>query len=212
MDGGGPPQSAAASSHKDLLMVSLSRFYAHKTNMQRVLPYITGTSEVSLRLIDWFVTNYAKRYNTVLLHAQPGAGGGVVHFNVYLMYRAQLKAFSKQQFDPFRRRDRVQFYYERSKCVDTTLGQLNFFRWAIVHGVIEYGQANAAEIEDDMMASIRHRGQHPAAAAAARRARDSPADSPDPPAPDEKPRRKELSRAAVKSCTRTRVRVVFRFK
>jgi hypothetical protein len=73
------------------------------------------------------------------------------HFNVYLSYRSQLKAYSKQQFDPFRRRDRINFYYEKTKFIETTIGQLNFFRWVIQNNIIEYIIANMDVIEKDMV-------------------------------------------------------------
>ena len=135
---------------RDLLMVSLSRFYSQKNHMHRVIPYITCQSGVSLRLIDWFVTNYSKKKNTILTRQ---ASNNIVHFNVYLSYRAQLKAYSKQQFDPFRRRDRVMFYYDRNRSVETTVGQLNFFRWTLQNDVLDYIVANSAIIETDMIAS-----------------------------------------------------------
>jgi hypothetical protein len=133
---------------RDLLMVSLSRFYTVKTHMQTVLPYLTGRSSVSLRLIDWFVTNYSKTHQVVITRQE---NSHVVHFNVYLGYRAQLKAYSKQQFDPFRRRDRVMFYYDRTQSVETTIGQLNFFRWMLTNGVLDCVVANAALVEQDML-------------------------------------------------------------
>lgn len=136
-------------------MVSLSRFYAEREHMERVLPYVTCTSGVSLRLLDWFVTNYAKKHTIIL----PRATGG--HLNVYLSYRAQLKAYSKQQFDPFRRRDRIMFCYDRetavatggaSGAVETTVGQLNFFRWMLQMGVLDYVLEHAEAVERDMLA------------------------------------------------------------
>ena len=135
---------------RDMLMVSLSRFYSQKNNMQRVLPYITCSSDVSLRLIDWFVTNFAKKNNTILART---VQGNMMHFNVYLNYRAQLKAYSKQQFDPFRRRDRVMFFYDRNRSVETTVGQLNFFRWMLQNDVLDYVAECAHEIETDMVHS-----------------------------------------------------------
>ena len=135
-------------------MVSLSRFFAEPVNMRAVLPYITGDSEVSLRLIDWFVTNFSKKHNVVLSHEL--ADGSGVHFNVYLNYRAQLKAYSKQQFDPFRRRDRIEFFYdEASPSVETTIGQLNFFRWMLQNRVIDYVSTHADTIERDMISCQR---------------------------------------------------------
>jgi hypothetical protein len=34
--------------------------------------------------------------------------------------------------------------------METTIGQLNFFKWAIENRIIDYIQAHYAEIEDDM--------------------------------------------------------------
>jgi hypothetical protein len=201
--------AAAVESKHDVLLESLRKFYTgHPAHHEALAGLLRNEAHISLRIIDWLVTNYSKKTNITysLVDTETGLD---VPFNVFLQYKAQLKSFSKKFFDPFARRERIAFPDGRGGELHTTAGQLNFFRWAIVNGVIEYGRANAAEIEDDMMASIRHRT--PLAPAAARRARESPtaaAGSPD----LEKPRRKELSRAAVKSCTRTRVRVVFRFK
>lgn len=130
-------------------MVSLSTFYSHKGTMATVLPIITGRSPLSLRLIDWFVTNYAKRYNVTFVTRR--GGPSETSFNVYLGYRAQLKAYSKQQFDPFRRRDRIVFFYERDKSVETTIGQLNFFRWVLQNDVLAYIEAHQKDVEVDML-------------------------------------------------------------
>ena len=129
---------------KDLLMNSLTKFYSTKaiatppsnnnagkiTNtIHTVANIIEGKSDISLRLIDWFVTNYSKKYNTIV--PLKDANKNVIHFNVYLSYRSQLKSYSKHLFDPFRRRDRIEFPYENEKkqraTIETTVGQLNFF-------------------------------------------------------------------------------------
>jgi len=133
---------------KDLLMVSLSKFYSNKANINKVAPIITGKSELSLRLLDWFVTNYSKKCSTITTHI---VDNNVIHFNVYLSYRSQLKAYSKQQFDPFRRRDRINFFYEKEKYIETTIGQLNFFRWVIQNNILEYIEQNLDTIERDMV-------------------------------------------------------------
>lgn len=137
------------SKNSDLLMMSLSSFYAQKGMMLKIMPIINGTSKYSLRLIDWFVTNFAKKYNTIITYKS--SDNNVVHLNVYLSYRSQLKAYSKQQFDPFRRRERILFYYERDKSVETTIGQLNFFRWVIQNHLLDYIIEHAKDIEKDMI-------------------------------------------------------------
>jgi|LakMenEpi03Aug12_release.lakeMendotaPanAssembly.Ray.scaffolds.fasta_scaffold422067_2 hypothetical protein len=135
---------------KDLLMVSLAKFYSSKTHIQSIIHIIEGKSDISLRLIDWFVTNYSKKYSTIITKT---IEKNIVHFNVYLSYRSQLKAYSKQQFDPFRRRDRIKFFYEKDKWIETTIGQLNFFRWIVQNDILEYITLNIERIETDMIQS-----------------------------------------------------------
>lgn len=137
---------------KDLLMMSLSKFYNTKGNIGKIVPVIEGTANISLRLIDWFVTNYSKKYNTVITKSH---NNNVIHFNVYLSYRSQLKAYSKQLFDPFRRRDRITFMYDKDKTIETTIGQLNFFRWIMQNEIVDYINSNIKMIESDMIKTQR---------------------------------------------------------
>ena len=121
--------------------------------MNKILSIINGSSkQCSLRLVDWFVTNYARVHNTIITNR---INHNIVHFNVYLSYRSQLKAYSKQQFDPFRRRERILFFYERDKSVETTIGQLNFFRWILQNNLLEYIVSHQADIEQDMITQQR---------------------------------------------------------
>ena len=69
-----------------------------------------------------------------------------------------MKAYSKKQFDPFCRRNRILFEYKLSENQDTqfiktTVGQLNFFRWAIQTQIISYINKNITSIEEDMLLS-----------------------------------------------------------
>ena len=126
----------------DLLMQSLINFYKNKKYIQ-YSSYYSGKSNISLRIIDWFVTNYAKK-NT-----------NQNKKNFYLDYKSQLKAYSKKQFDPFCRRDRISFIYEDSvDGIETTVGQLNFFRWALKTKILEYIEKNITDIEKDMNQSV----------------------------------------------------------
>lgn len=82
-------------------------------------------------------------------------GNAETYLNVHLSYRMQLKAFSKSQFDPFRRdeKKRIIFQYDPddpSKCLETTVGQLNFFKWAIEAGVVFYINNNRDFLEKQM--------------------------------------------------------------
>ena len=138
---------------QDLLMVKLTKFFFIKKNLNRMLPIINGKSKISLRIIDWFVTNYSKKNNISFIK---NSGNYQKQFIVYLNYKKQLKAYSKKQFDPFCRRDRVNFYYNEEQSIITTVGQLNFFRWAIENKIIEYIEKNIKVIEQDMNTSLRN--------------------------------------------------------
>ncbi len=50
-------------SQKDLLMQSLIIFFKERKNLDKVIPIITGKSNISLRILDWFVTNFSKKNN-----------------------------------------------------------------------------------------------------------------------------------------------------
>lgn len=137
--------------NKELLMLSLAKFYKNNAFASLIIPIIEGKNDVSLRLIDWFVTNFSKKYGTILQWANED--GTPNYFNVYINYRLQLKAYSKQQFDPFRRRDRILFYFNKDDSIETTIGQLNFFKWVLQNKILEYIDLHKAKIEDDMVQS-----------------------------------------------------------
>ena len=138
---------------QNLIMISLSKFFCNSSNMNVMLPIVKGTSNISLRVIDWFVTNYSKKKNIIYDLKKKKK---IIKINVYLNYKSQLKAYSKKQFDPFCRRDRISFFYDNDKEIITTVGQLNFFRWAIDNKVIDFIKNNLKEIEEDMNISVRN--------------------------------------------------------
>lgn len=136
--------------NKELLLLSLSKFYSSNLEkLEEILPIICKSSKISLRLIDWFVTNYCKKHNIVFVKKKNNNTDE--YFNVYSNYRSQLKAFKKIQFDPFRRRERIDFYYAPDKYIETTIGQLNFFRWFVENDLLEYVKENNDSIENDML-------------------------------------------------------------
>ena len=146
-----------------LLYRSLTEFYNKSTNIEK-LNEILFSTKISLRIIDWFVTNYSKKNNTnyplyitptgkITINTNPS---NKIHKQVTIhhSYKSQLKSYQKKNFDPFCRRNRIEF-----KCknfsISTTIGQLNFFKWAIENLVLDYIKTNYDEIEDDMNTSIK---------------------------------------------------------
>jgi hypothetical protein len=127
--------------------------------MDRLVNVINGQSKISLRIIDWFVTNYAKKNFTVYSIPAKNKCSTVINgeenterFKVFHNYKLELKAYSKVRFDPFSRRERITIPYKDNTCLQTTIGQLNFFKWAIENQLLEYIEKNYDEIEVDMNA------------------------------------------------------------
>ena len=132
----------------ELLLNNLMDFYKGEDNLTRMLKIITGESKISLRIVDWFATNYAKKNYT--LYNITNKNGDNVRFKVYFDYKLKLKAYSKRRFDPFCRWERISIPYKNGTCIETTIGQLNFFKWALEYGVVDYIENNYAVIENDM--------------------------------------------------------------
>jgi len=133
---------------QELIIQSLQQFYMNRSDLKEILEILEGRADMSLRLIDWFVTNYARFHNTSYILK------GYELF-VYLDYKNQLKAYSKKLFDPFCRRERIMFQILDIPTFMTTVGKLNFFRWAIEKGVIDYIKLNIKCIEKEMNESAR---------------------------------------------------------
>jgi hypothetical protein len=155
-----------------LLLDTLTWFYEQDDNLNKLVQIINGDSKISLRIVDWFVTNYAKK-NYIVYNDR---------FKVYNDYKLKLKAYSKKRFDPFCRWDRIYIPYknitthdkiksipeeaeaeekraegaelkdnqDHKMKMETTIGQLNFFKWAIENKILDYIDIHFSIIEDDM--------------------------------------------------------------
>jgi hypothetical protein len=141
--------SLSLSTQNDLLMSRLRAFYSEDNyaNMKKILPYINGDSSISLRLIDWFVTNFSKKNYTVYVVERNNTS---IRFKVFIDYKLRLRAYGKKKFDPFCRWDRITMPYENDTKIETTIGQLNFFKWALENNILKFIEEHRREIEDDM--------------------------------------------------------------
>jgi len=135
-------------SKNKLLMDKINLFFENEVNKKVLINILNNNFNISLRIIDWFVTNYCKKYNIFWIENNQ-------RFVVYLNYKLQLKAYSKKFFDPFCRRERIFFHYKEEEYLETTVGQLNFFKWIIEHNIINYIKNNYEDIEFDMQNTIK---------------------------------------------------------
>jgi hypothetical protein len=146
---------------EETLIAFLINFYKNK--IQTLKDIVYQNNPLSLRLIDWLVTNYSKKYN--IIYPIIKNNGDITYFNIYLDYKNQLKAYSKKFFDPFCRQRRIiidcnsltwKEYTEDIPGIDkntyivTTVGQLNFFRWFLENKICDYAISNIKLIDFDM--------------------------------------------------------------
>jgi hypothetical protein len=155
-------------SKEELIKVKLIDFYKNPVNLGILIPIILQQTKLSLRSLDWFVTNYCKKYNINYILSK---NGGDITYFPFKSYKSQLKAYSKKFCDPFCRRERVIFDYQNNNIINfnpsvklghkeyiiTTIGQLNFFRFAIQDNIINYAIGHIIEIENDMNGTLKNR-------------------------------------------------------
>ena len=167
----------------EILYNYLFKYYSENNN-HKILNNILN-SDLSLRIIDWFVTNYSKK-NDIYYYIKdkkinPNEEGTYV--NIYQSYKTQLKSYSKKKFDPFCRRERMNF-----KCgeldIQTTIGQLNFFKWAIDNHICDYINLYKERIELDMNHSLDD---------------------------EKKKKRQELSKSAIRGVNKKKIKVILSF-
>ena len=137
-------------SKEEILLNSLINYYYNNDEIYPILDIITGQSNISLRIIDWFITNYCNKYNVILSNNEHN------YYNVYNEYKSQLKAYNKRFFDPFCRINeknnikKIIFKYNENNYIKTTIGQINFFKWATNNNIINYILDNHDKIYHDM--------------------------------------------------------------
>lgn len=209
-------KSNKMSAKNDLLMGCLTKFYSKKDNIEQLLPIIKGSTKLSLRIIDWFLTNFSKKKTIWYdLEKTKSKGGDKYseHFDVHTRYKQQLKAYSKKQFDPFCRRDRIQFSYDKDKYIITTVGQLNFFRWAIENKVLDYIKDHLKEIDTDMNKNIKKTPKSPKKKCKKKTLKAGGSDESNTLSKKpERKKRRELSVSASKTLNRHKANIVLEFE
>ena len=114
-------------SKSDLLLEALKRFFEEGDHAQQLKDILEHRRGISLRNLEWFVTNYSRKTN-VTYKTPTGR-----QFTVHMAYKSSLDGYSKKFFDPFCRTERIEFM-----GLVTTIAQLNFIRWCITNGIVDY--------------------------------------------------------------------------
>jgi hypothetical protein len=120
-------------SKSDILLSSINAFYNEEENRTMLKSILDKSSGISLRNLEWFITNYAKKNNL----SYTTSSGRL--FTVHCAYKSSLDGYSKKLFDPFCRSSKIQYTIPcTGEEIQTTVAQLNFIKWCIKNKVIEY--------------------------------------------------------------------------
>jgi|TARA_A200000159_G_scaffold100686_1_gene93414 hypothetical protein len=121
----------------DILLNSIDSFYCTPENGQTLVQILSKTGGISLRNLEWFITNYSKKTNLMYKTNE-----GKI-FSVHCAYKSTLDGYSKKLFDPFCRSDKISYKVPGTTDeINTTLAQLNFIKWCIKNGIINYIKEN----------------------------------------------------------------------
>lgn len=130
--------------------------------------------KLSVRVVNWFVSNYAKQHTTAysifrnekdasapaifscdVTATPPAPDYHAERFIVWTQYCSAKRGYvSKDMFDPYCRRARIAVQRSDGSLFNTTLGQLNFFKWAIQNHIVDYISAYYDDIVRDMGARL----------------------------------------------------------
>ena len=120
-------------SRSDTLLDSINQFYENPVNSKHLVDILDKKSSISLRNLEWFITNYSKKKSLSYKTIEGKT------FAVHCAYKSSLDGYSKKLFDPFCRTDKFEYSVPQSETkVTTTVAQLNFIRWCIKNGIIDY--------------------------------------------------------------------------
>ena len=120
-------------SKSDILLTSINHFYDDTENKTMLKSILDKSSGISLRNLEWFITNYAKKNNLTYT-----TSNGKL-FTVHCAYKSTLDGYSKKLFDPFCRSEKISYTIPGTDDeISTTVDQLNFIKWCIKNKVIDY--------------------------------------------------------------------------
>ena len=121
----------------DILLSSINTYYTTPENRTTLMELLNKSGGISLRNLEWFITNYSKKNNLVYKTSDGKT------FSVHCAYKSSLDGYSKKLFDPFCRSEKIVYTVPGTDDeIHTTVAQLNFIRWCIKNNIVEYIRKN----------------------------------------------------------------------
>ena len=113
----------------------LVEFYGYEANVKQ-LDKIMKNRTLQPRLIDFYITQYSKRYPQFFVKNFQGV------CDVYTNYKLQLKGFHKKNFNMFDKNVKVEI---SGHCL--SIAQFNMFKWIIENDILKLIWTNKNEIQ-----------------------------------------------------------------
>ena len=150
----------------NLLLESLKVFFMNNRDyLDEISDIINNKKVYKLANIEYLATTYSKKYKCC--YDLPN--GRLVYIND--SYKNHLKSHTKRHFDPFKRFKKISFQYDNIELL-TSVGQLNFLKWAKKYGVLTYLETNYDTINNEMIKTKEEKQAKKAASKAAKEAKE----------------------------------------
>jgi hypothetical protein len=104
----------------------------------------TKRPRISQRRLEYFITKYAHHYGV-------GFQRGTELVSIYQEYRAKRRRYTKRYFDVFRRGNLLKLEAaDKSSSLQTSVAQMNFIRWTLQRGILEYAIQHQYDIRPSL--------------------------------------------------------------
>jgi hypothetical protein len=123
-----------------ILKESEEYFKANPYAISTIRDILLHRHTVSLRLLEWVCTNYDNEKAK----------------SIRASYRREISQFGKKLFDPFRRAHKISAW-----GLETSIGQLNFLKWVLHTGILQWVVDNVEEIKEDIRIFTSDRRRNP---------------------------------------------------
>ena len=144
----------------DVILSNALKFYSKSDNyhkLRKIINHKPGKNyengKVSLRLIDWFITNYTKENKTSIKKKD-----GV--FIIHEKYKQMIKSYHKKKIDPFNRNCEIitiKLDKISNNSLETSLCQMQFIKWIIEYEILDYIIEHQDAIHTDL--TLKHKSR-----------------------------------------------------
>lgn len=127
------------------LLIELQKYYT-PGKFAIILPVLMGEDVLTMSIINYVVITYSKKYDSCIIEKNKTK---TVYTYINRSYDAKLDQDRRQCFDAFCREPKIYFEYEPGKSILTSVAQLNFYKWVLDIGLLDFIRENYDHIKYD---------------------------------------------------------------